>query len=61
MIRKDVICLLLIFLWIITLILSYIFHIEYWKTNCCWVVFWSFLVLAKWSNKNFNNWLNKKL
>lgn len=61
MIRKDVIFLLLIFLWIITLVLSYIFHIEYLKTNSCWIVFWTFLVLLKLSNIKFNNWLNKKL
>jgi hypothetical protein len=61
MIRKDVIFLYLIFLWIITLISSYIFHIEYWKINSCWIVFWTFLVLLKLSNNKFNNWLNKKL
>jgi fatty acid desaturase len=61
MIRKDVIFLLLIFLWIITLIISYACHIEYWKTNSCWIVFWTFLVLLKLSNTKFNNWLNKEL
>ena len=61
MIRKDVIFLLLIYLWIITLILSYIFNIAIWKANSCWIVFLTFLVFLKLSNTKFNNWLNKEL